>query len=484
MTDATPQPNVLRESRRMAALIATVVLLVWGLITHGTYAGSGDEAHYLVIAHSVAFDGDLDLSNNYREATLIADGALLPESHAIEHNGRLRPVHDVGMPVVLAPIFRAAYATANWLGEVLPPTLLDKARLNKGLLLRHQLSLLMALLTGLLARELYLLIRGLGGSVWSAFGWALLCALTPPVLSHSFLFFTEIPSALLATFVFRKLSLRDIHSGGVALLVGVMTGFLLILHARNVGLVGGLALIAVLTARQRMLERTLLPVLLLGVTAGVAGRTLVTYVLWDSFIQTPHAALRTELPLAMIGREIFVRATGLLFDREYGLLAYAPIYWLAVPGLFALLRNAPTLYRNMAIVAGCYLLPVLLPVTNFHGWSGGWSPAARFLLPIVPLLWLPVYAFWAQAVRGGKAIATVLVALQIGINAYVWQFPKALWSDGDGVASAPFTRWLPTWFAGDATLLFTIAAALLAASVLLGRALTVPVSAVSETPSS
>ena len=432
----------------MVALIATVVLVVWGLITHGTFAGSGDEPHYLVIAHSVAFDADLDLSNNYRDATLIADGGLLPESHAIEHNGRLRPVHDVGMPIVLAPIVRVAYATANWLGDVLPPTLLDRTKLNKGLLLRHQLSLLMALLTGLLARELYLLIRGLGGSGRSAFAWALLCALTPPVLSHSFLFFTEIPTALLATFVFRKLSLRAIHTGSVALLVGVTTGFLLILHARNVGLVAGLVIIAVLMARQRLPERRLLPMFLIGVTAGGVLRTLVTYGLWDSFIQTPHAAFRTDLPLSMIGREIFVRATGLLFDREYGLLAYAPIYCLAIPGLVVLLRNAPTLYRNTAIVVGCYLLPVLLPVTNLHGWSGGWSPAARFLLPIVPLLFLPVYAFWAHGARVGKGIATVLLALQIAINAFVWQYPKTLWNDGDGVAAAPFTRWLPTWFEG------------------------------------
>jgi hypothetical protein len=459
----------------MVALIASVVLLVWGLITHGTFAGSGDEPHYLVIAHSVAFDGDLDLSNNYREATLVADGALLPESHAIEVDGKLRPVHDVGMPVVLAPIVRVAYAAANWLGDVLPPALLDRARLNKGLLLRHQLSLLMALLTGFLAREVYLLIRGLGGSARAAFGWALLCALTPPVLSHSFLFFTEIPTALLATFVFRKLSLRDIHTGSVSLLVGVITGFLLILHARNIGLVAGLVVIAVLMARRRLFERRLLPMFLIGVTAGVIGRTLVTYILWDSFIQTPHAALRTALPLSLIGREVFVRATGLLFDREYGLLAYAPIYCLAVAGLTALSRNASTVYRNMAIAVGCYLLPILLPVTNHHGWSGGWSPAARFLLPVVPLLWLPVYAFWAHGARAGQAVATVLLALQIAINAYVWQFPKTLWSDGDGVAAAPFTRWLPTWFAGDATLIFAVALAVLAAFVVLGRALTVTV---------
>ena len=56
--------------------------MLWGLITHGTYAGTGDEPHYLAIAHSIAFDGDLDLANNYGDnEPLVGGGALLPETH-------------------------------------------------------------------------------------------------------------------------------------------------------------------------------------------------------------------------------------------------------------------------------------------------------------------------------------------------------------------------------------------------------------------
>ena len=32
-------------------LVVIVVGVVWGLMTHGTFAGSGDEPHYLMIAH-------------------------------------------------------------------------------------------------------------------------------------------------------------------------------------------------------------------------------------------------------------------------------------------------------------------------------------------------------------------------------------------------------------------------------------------------
>jgi hypothetical protein len=298
--------------------------------------------------------------------------------------------------------------------------------------------------------------------------------MTPPLLSHSFLFFTEIPSALLATFAFRRLSLRSINTAAVAALVGVMTGALLLVHARNVGLIAGLVLVAVAMARQRTLERKLLPVFLVAVAAGVLGRTIVTFELWGSLIQTPHAALRTAIPLPEITREVFVRATGLLFDREYGLLAYAPIYCLAAPGMVVLFQNAASsIPRNTAVVIVCYQLPVLLPVTNVHGWSGGWSPAARFLVPVAPLLWVAVYAFWAHGARTGRALATGLVAAQVAIDLFVWQFPKTLWNDGNGISAAPFTRWLPTWFSGDATLLFAVALALFAAFALAGSKLTI-----------
>jgi hypothetical protein len=84
-------------------------------------------------------------------------------------------------------------------------------------------------------------------------------------------------------------------------------------------------------------------------------------------------------------------------------------------------------------------------VTNVHGWMGGWSPAARFLVPIAPLLWVGVYLFASQARSLGKAVVAALVVVQVAIDAFVWQFPKALWNDGDGVSAFRGSGWLPTW---------------------------------------
>lgn len=433
-------------------LVLLVVFTFWGLITHGTHAGSGDEPHYLVIAHSVAFDGDLDVANDYRDASLIGGGTLQPDLHARRRGEALRPVHDIGMPVVFAPFVRVAYTAAEWAAGALPPSLMAAGRLNASLLLRHQISLAMALLCGLLARELYDLLRERFNAIpHHALLASFLFAVTPPALAHGFLFFTEIPSALIMLVVFRRV-VRDRLPGAATIAgLGMLTGFLLLVHVRNVGLAAGL--VAVLLWRA-LGTRDLRPALLFvaGVMALVLVRVAVTRHLWGGFVATPLVGFRPEHVGTLAGTafEVFVRLTGLLFDREYGLLAYAPLYLLAAPGLLLLVREQPGVAAAALLAACAYLTPVLLPVANPYGWMGGWSPAARFLVPVVPLLWLGVYAYIATAAGWGRVMAWTLIALQIGLNAYLWQFPKALWNEGDGVAAFGWAAWLPTWTAADA----------------------------------
>ena len=95
-----------------------------------------------------------------------------------------------------------------------------------------------------------------------------------------------------------------------------------------------------------------------------------------------------------------------------------------------------TTRRDVALSAvltvGLYLALIICPLTNVHGWTGGWSPAARFLTPIAPLLGLFVFAGLKAAPR---PLAAAVVALQIAISAYAWQHPKILWNDGDGRAA-------------------------------------------------
>ena len=60
-----------------ATTLSIVALTLLGFITHGTYAGRGDEPHYLAIAHSIAFDCDFDLANNYGANEPLSAAAVL-----------------------------------------------------------------------------------------------------------------------------------------------------------------------------------------------------------------------------------------------------------------------------------------------------------------------------------------------------------------------------------------------------------------------
>ena len=402
-------------------------------MTHGNYAGSGDEPHYLAIAHSVAFDADFDLSNNYgADEPLVGAGVLQPELHVRPGAGGVaRPVHDIGMPLLFAPYVRLAVPLTYGLTRAVSESTLQRARLNPPLLYRHFISLGMIVVAVLLARMLFNAFSELGATARGAAGLTALLIFSPPLLIFSILFFTELLSALLCFVVFTQVVLRDTRGPWRWWWLGCATGFLFLVHARNIGLTIPLAALAVWHLREPA-RRAESRAFALGLATLVAIRTGVNFYFWGEWLSNPHARLGGWPGLGEMVAESATRLAGLLVDQEFGLLIYAPIYAIAMVGLVAWFRTRASLARAVLIVAGVYLAFVICPLTNAHGWTGGWSPAARFLTPLTPLLGL--------GVLGGlrampKAVAIAAMVLQALISAYAWQHPKVLWNEGDGRAA-------------------------------------------------
>jgi hypothetical protein len=441
----------LRRARR--ALGAIVFLVLWGLITHGTYAGTGDEPHYMMIARSLVSDGDLDLADDYADpAGLIRLGDLPPENHARRgREGILRPVHDVGMPAFFAPWFAVSYRIARDAAPFVPATWMRRARLNQWLVLRHLLSFGMMALTVALVLQLFDAFVELSGDRRLSFLGALLAGLSPPLLTHSYLFFTEVLSALVAWTAYRMI-LAEREDAGWRFRAGLLTGFLLLVHVRNAGLVLGLAFVA--ASAWRGPRRSHAAWALGGLAVPVLVRTWVNAAFWGTAIGSPHARAEWSAGIAAATAESVSRLGGLLVDQEHGLLPYAPIYLLVAAGWLALRRRASGA-ATLAIVVTAYLVPVLCPWTNVHGWRGGWSPAARMLVPIAPFL--AVAAFGAL-MRGSRIPALMLALLQVAIDQLLWRDPRLAWNEGDGYAEFadaffPGTAgWLPAWRAGGGVL--------------------------------
>ncbi len=437
----------MQATRRRLGLI--VALALWGLMTHSTYAGQGDEPHYLVIAHSIAFDRDLDVSNNYgpREP-LIGGGGLDPGGHARPGiAGTLRPVHDVGMPLLFAPYVAVAARVAARLAPYAERPLMRRFRLTPSIVYRHSISVAMIAVAVLLARLMFTVFVEAGVSERSAFWTALLIALSPPLMIFAVLFFTEMVSALLCLVVFRRAAIKPDAGAGQWGLTGVATGLLVLIHIKNAGIVLALVGIVVVTLlRQRLVAQLL--AFGTGLAAALLLRTAITYRFWDSLLTTPHARAGSWQGWTDLASTSAVRLAGLMVDQEFGLLLYAPILMLAAIGMFEVVRTNTSLLWKLLLVVGCHLLVILLPVTNVHGWTGGWSPTARFLTPVVPLLAIPVALIIPRCPR---PLLAMVIALQVTISAYMWQNPKNLWNDGDGVAAvcerggATFCRYLPSF---------------------------------------
>jgi hypothetical protein len=419
------------SSRWLAVL---VVAALWGLITHGTSAGTGDEPHYEMIAHSVVFDRDLDLTFDYANPDNLALGGRFEGgAHVLAgKDGRLRPVHDVGMPLLFAPYYLVAYEVTAQIVARVPASWLTRARLNFNVLVRHFLSLAMIGVTAAIAVRLLAVFSTLSPRRGRAFVWTLLLALSPPILSHSFLFFTEIVSAFLGLVLFMWLyGTRQRQPDRLeALFAGAGIGLLFLVHARNAGLVAGLIGLALAYSSRWGDRRPLMP-FFAGAAALLAVRTAITYHFWGTWLTTPHERLGELAGLQPILAESATRVVGWLFDQEHGLLPYAPIYALVPAGFVSLWKRDRELCAALSLVVLAYVGVMTLPFLNVHGWRGGWSPAARFLVPVAPFL--AVFAF--AAIAGAERLPVVVVGLamaQAALDAVLWQHPGLLWNDGVG----------------------------------------------------
>jgi hypothetical protein len=92
----------------------------------------------------------------------------------------------------------------------------------------------------------------------------------------------------------------------------------------------------------------------------------------------------------------------LLWGEHRGLLFYAPVLILAVPGWFVLAARRQWGLLGVSL-ASC--LAVLMVNLSYPEWTGGWSTGPRLLLPLLPFAMLPVAALLAAGGRGVTRLA-------------------------------------------------------------------------------
>jgi len=98
----------------------------------------------------------------------------------------------------------------------------------------------------------------------------------------------------------------------------------------------------------------------------------------------------------------------LLWGGRRGLIRFAPVVALAVPGLFVL---AKTGRRRELIVASAAMASVFVVNLSYPEWTGGWSTGPRLLLPLMPFAMIPVAALLGSGRKWATWLAIVLAAV-------------------------------------------------------------------------
>jgi hypothetical protein len=410
-------------------LISVIAFGVMGWRSYSAIGITGDEPHYLVIAHSLLADRDLKIENNHtdRDYRSFFGGTLRPDYLRRGINGQIYSIHAPGLPALLLP----AYAAAGARGAVLT----------------------VALLAALAAVATFKLAELIGGRAVAWLTWTSV-ALTVPVLPHAWSIYPE--AAALAIVAWAALWLASpAHQTPVVWVIrGAVLSLLPWLHTKLVVFLGAFAVWLLIKLRRQIGNSI---AVLAPITLSAAGWLAFFYSIYGTFDpQAPYGGSVSELTVANIPRSVL----GLLGDQKFGLLAYAPVYLFAAAGAWYMWRD-----RHYRPVAAAFIATTLAYVASsgrLYMWWGGSSAPARFLVPVVPLL-AAMLAFAFARLRSRAAIgvvaATLVLSVALAARVLLDLEERMLFNDPRGVSrlaedvqgSAPLTAALPSFTQEDWT---------------------------------
>jgi hypothetical protein len=357
-------------------LLLYLVILPWSTSRREL---DGDEPYFLLIAHSLAYDFDAELTNNYanRDSLRFVDRALEPSwADPKRADGRAFSRHSPLLPLLLAP----GYRLGGKLGAL------------------TTMALMTALASGLAYRlgRRYWPENG-GEVIWA---WALF-SLTPPLLLYSHQIWVEVPAMMLLLVALGQLlSLQEdtsnrrrhwvILAAAVVLLpalklrFALLTGPLLVLawwrtgRNRKVLLGGGFGLL-----------------LLIGGLAAVNHATTGKWLRDHSVDQLIE--IQAHHPV-----EYLTGAAGLFWDCAFGLFAANPSWLLLIPALLLVIWQRRPVALDLLVLG----LPYLAVIAPRAEWYGAWSPPFRFGIVLLPLLAMALVPLLACTDRIGAHVIT------------------------------------------------------------------------------
>lgn len=357
----------------------------------------GDEPWYLLITHSLAYDFDADLTNNYAQGDGKAFLARPLEPQPGDPKGRggeLYSRHNALLPLLLAPGYRLAGLSGALLTMALLAATLAWQTLR---LARHDFA----------ARP---------GEALLAYG---LLAFAPPLLLYSYQIWVEVPAALLALVAYDAiLSLKRRRLAGEGeggawdwAAIGFALVALPLLKIRFMLLAAPLLLLAWWHAGRPLKPALVLGLCLLLVGGGILGFNQLKF---DNPLKI-HTWQEVELNQYSV-QQYFAGATGLFYDGAFGLFACAPLWMLLLPAALRLARQRHRLLADLLVFVAPYAA-IVMPRSE---WYGGWSPPFRYALVALPLLALLLIPLFSERRSSGARLLIGVLGLATLALTLLW----------------------------------------------------------------
>ncbi len=383
----TVQPRPLVAAALIAGLLSLVVSAL-GVSIRAADVGAAavDEPQYLLTAASLWEDGDLDIANQRAQgsASQYYDATLPVQTSVLAGGERISP-HDPLLPVVLAP----AVGLGGYIGA----------------------KSVMALMAGLLGAATAWVV----GTRWAvspvlAGSVAAVAGVSAPLAIYGNQVYPEVPAALAVVIAVGAIvpplgGVATSRSTVIRAVVLVLAVSALPWLAIKYVLVAG-ALAAVGLWRLRFTDHRLVAAVIAAFAVSGAiwlAAHRVLYGGWTAYATGDHFQSSGEFGAVgfspdYLGRS--VRLIGLLTDQDYGLIAWAPVWLLAIPAaafLAGLHRATPTTSSSAASAPSEACSASAISVLAFPllvGWltatfvaltmHGFWSPG-RQVVVVLPL---------------------------------------------------------------------------------------------------
>ncbi|PTN36489.1 hypothetical protein C6366_09200 [Desulfonatronum sp. SC1] len=353
------------NTRYPVAWVWTIFLLATVIFAHGGYRFSkqvgehiGDEGHYLVQAQSLYEDRDLDIKNQLFEALGIGDPAKINRVnfHIHRHSSgdAFHSVHPFGLSLLLAPSWK-------W-----------------GLGGRH---IVLGLISGAGLAGLFLLCRRMGAGNIAA-----LCAVISLGASifwsiYSYRALPEILAATLTIWTFWAIAVQRDRPWASLLIAAACCVYLPFAHTRFIPVslmgIGLYGLFGLLGEEHLRAKARRLGLFTLICAAGYGGYLMVQSLLFTGPGEYPIRSTLFSYPWG--AWEIIVS------DR--GIASIFPvIYWLAAAMVAWLVVDKDNRLFCLGIIATFF--SCLLTSATFYWYTGGSSLPGRYLIVVVPLLFV------------------------------------------------------------------------------------------------